>query len=433
MEVHAAREAFEAGGKRFPAGSQVVLMAQPFSGFAKSLLERQRYPDLRQYPGGPPQRPYDVTAHTLPLLMGVEVAAVAESFSADLETIEAVVTVPGRVGPGRGRYLAFGHKNGDLVALSRLLGAGTAVLWATEAFRDDDRSFAAGTLLAPESARPRLEPLARELGLSVEPVSARPRALRLRAPRVGLYQSWVASMDEGWTRFVFEKEAEIPYKTLHDADVRAGNLSARFDAIVLPDQGAGQIKDGHRDGSLPKEYTGGLGAEGVQKLKEFVEAGGTLVALDSASDFAIRELGLPVTNALGRFGRGRSSEEGEAPEAGATEFYCPGALLETKAEGGSALAHGLDETTPVWFEASPAFDLSGGRAVLRYPHANPLLSGWLLGDAHLHGKVALAEVPLGKGRVVLFGFRPQYRAQSWATYIPFLNALYTAAATPAAP
>jgi hypothetical protein len=434
VEIQVAKAPFEAAGRRFPAGSHVVPMAQPFSGFAKSLLERQRYPDLRQYPGGPPQRPYDVTAHTLPLLLGVEVVAVDGPLTADLERRDAIVTAPGRVEPGRGRYLAFGHKNGDLVALSRLLRAGTPVLWATDAFRDDDRPFAAGTLLAPEAARAQLEPLARELGLSVQPVSARPPALRLRAPRVGLYQSWVASMDEGWTRFVFEKEADVPYKTLHDADVRAGNLGAHFDAIVLPDQSAGQIRDGHREGSLPKEYTGGLGAEGVQKLKEFVQGGGTLVTLDSASDFAIRELGLPVTNVLSGFARARSEEGGE-PETsgGSTEFYCPGAILETKAEGGSPLAHGLDETTPIWFEGSPAFDLAGGRAVLRYPHANPLLSGWLLGDARLQGKVALAEVPRGKGRVVLFGFRPQYRAQSWATYIPFLNALYTAAAVPATP
>jgi hypothetical protein len=433
VEVQAAKAPFEAGGRRFAAGSHVVPMAQPFSSFAKSLLERQRYPDLRLYPGGPPQRPYDVTAHTLPLLMGVEAVAVGEAISAELEPREAIVVAPGKVGPGRGRYLAFGHKTADLVALSRLLRAGTPVLWASDGFHDGDSTFPAGTLLAPESARPRLEALARELGVSVQPVSARPAALKLRLPRVGLYQSWVPSMDEGWTRFVFEKEMEVPYQTLHDADVRAGGLGGRFDVIVLPDQGAGTLRDGFREGAVPKEYTGGLGAEGAQKLKEFVEGGGTLVTLDSAADYAIRELGLPVANALAQFNRGGRGEEGDAPDSGAAEFYCPGALLETRAEGGSPLAHGLDETTPVWFESSPAFDLSGGRAVLRYPHANPLLSGWLLGDARLQGKVALAEVPKGKGRVVLFGFRPQYRAQSWATYIPLLNALYTAAAAPAAP
>jgi hypothetical protein len=428
VEVQRAREGFEAAGRRFAAGAHVILMAQPFSGFAKSLLERQRYPDLRQYKGGPPVRPYDVTAHTLPLLMGVEVVTAAQPFAAALEPVAEARVEPGRVEPGRGRWLALGHKNGDLVALGRLLRAGVPVRWATGGFLDQGRRFPPGALLVPASARPAVEAAARELGVVAVPVAADPPALRLRAPRVGLYQSWVASMDEGWTRFIFDKEVGVDYQTIHDQDVRAGTLRERFDAIVLPDQTAEQIVEGHKAGTLPAEYTGGIGKEGVAALKAFVQAGGTLIALDSASELPLSTFDLDVGNALAPFVRGRGGDAAGIGDGGA-DFYGPGSILETRVDGGSPLTHGLEPETPVWFEQSPAFDVRRGRVALSYPHREPLLSGWLLGGERLQGKAALVEARLGEGRVVLFGFRPQYRAQSWATYITLLNAIYLAAAS----
>jgi hypothetical protein len=415
VEVHRAAAAFAAGGRRYEAGSWVVRMQQPASGFAKTLLERQRYPDLREYGSDAPRRPYDVTAHTLPLLLGVEVDAVPEPFTAELEPVEEPRAAPGRV-EGEGGSFALGHASGDLVALGRLLERGAAVRWALEPFHDADRSFPAGTLLVPASARPLLASLASQLGLVARAVRAEPRALRLRRPRVGLYRSWVPSMDEGWTRFVFEKEMGVACRELSDREVRAGGLGESFDAIVLPDQAPSALLNGHPPGSMPEEYTGGIGAEGVKALRAFVESGGTLVALDSATGFAIDELALPVRNVLA----------GVPPAA----FFCPGSILEARADATHPLAHGLPERTPVWFEGSPAFEVERGAVVLRYEDDDPLLSGWLLGGARLKGRAALAEVPLGRGRVVLFGFRPQYRAQSRVTYPALLNALYLSAAEP---
>jgi hypothetical protein len=415
VEVQRARAPFEAAGRPYEAGALVVRMQQPASGFAKTLLERQRYPDLRESEGVPPKRPYDVTAHTLPLLLGVDVVAVASPFVADLEPVEAPGVPPGRV-EGDAPRLALGHASGELVALGRLLEKGVKVRWALEPFVDAERSFAAGTLLVPASARRLVEPLASELGFTARAVRAEPRALRLRRPRVGLYRSWVPCMDEGWTRFVFEREMGVAYEELHDRDVRAGPLRARFDAVVLPDQAPASLLNGHAPGSMPEEYTGGLGSSGVAALRAFVESGGTLVALDSATGFAIDQLQLPVRNVL----------------AGVTpaDFFCPGSILAARADTVHPLAHGLAETTPVWFEGSPAFDVDKGSVVLRYEAEDPLLSGWLLGGERLRGKAALVEAPLGKGRVVLFGFRPQYRAQSRVTYAALLNALYLSAAEP---
>jgi hypothetical protein len=308
----------------------------------------------------------------------------------------------------------MGHRTGELLALGRLLKAGVAVRWALEPFADGGRRFEAGTLLVPARERPRLEALANELGLEVWGVSSGPpRALALRPPRVGLYQSWVASMDEGWTRYVFEQEMGVAYRTLHDAEVRGAPLAGRFDAIVLADQERKDLVNGHAPGSLPEAYTGGLGEAGVARLKAFVEAGGTLVTLNRASELPLRDFGLGFTNALA--------------DVKDDVFFCPGAILRAAADSRHPLAHGLGPSSIVWFEDSPAFELTAGSAVLRYEEDAPLLSGWLRGGERLKGKAALAEVPLGRGKVILFGFRPQYRAQSWASYVPLLNALYLSA------
>jgi hypothetical protein len=419
VELARARAAFEVAGRHVAAGSVVIPMAQPASGFAKMLLERQVYPDLRIGPDGAPQRAYDATAHTLPLLMGVDVVEARAPFAVALEPLQDPGPAPGRAQSGRGAWLAFGHRSAGLVAVGRLLAAAVPVRWATVGFADRGRSFPAGTFLVPSSARPRLRTLAAELGLDVSAVSAQPRALPLRRPRVGLYQSRVSSPDEGWTRFVFEHHVRLPYEVLHDAQVRAGALRSGFDAIVIPDAKPEDLLKGHPPGRVAEEYTGGLGAAGVAALKEFVERGGTLIALNGACGFVIEALALPVVDVL----------RAHAARPPSKEFYGPGSILRAHVDADDPLGHGLDAETAVWFENGPAFDVSAGRVVLRYPDS-PLLSGRLVGGERLTGKAALAVVPLGSGRVVLFGFRPQYRAQSWATYVPFMNAIYLSAAYP---
>jgi hypothetical protein len=414
VEVERARGGFVADGRGYEAGSLVVRLQQPASGFAKTILERQVYPDLRDAAGAP-RRPYDATAHTLPLLLGVEAVAVAAPFAADLERLSGDPVARGQV-VGDGPSYAIGHATGELVALARLLARGAAVRWALDAFSDGERAFPAGTLLVPASGRGALAAACADLGLVARAVRARPRSLRLRTPRVGLYRSWVPSMDEGWTRFVFDRHAGVRYQELHDREVRGGRLRERFDAIVLPDQPPLTIERGHARGTMPEEYTGGLGEEGRAALRAFVEAGGTLVALDSASLYAISALSLPVRDALA----------GLDPAT----FLGPGSILRVPNEGRHPLTHGLPPEVPVWFEGSPAFEAEPGAVVLRYDDGGPLLSGWLLGAERLAGRAALVEVPLGKGRVVLFGFRPQYRAQSQVTYPALLNALYLSAAEP---
>ncbi len=334
VEVHRVDQYF-VGGPRFPPGTLLVFLHQPYSAFAKTLLERQRYPDLRRYPGGPPKSPYDVTAHTLPLLMGVSVEAVQE------------------------------RVDGVFVQMTQPL-----------------------------------------------PMDRR-RLVPSRLARVGIYQSYAPSMDEGWTRWVLD-QYQIPFTVLHDADVRRGGLRSQFDVIIIPDHSPQALLEGMPEGRYPAEYTGGLGTAGVAALKQFVEARGRLVAFNRASSFAIEHLGLPVRDVL----RGLKD----------SSFYCPGSILRTNLDTTHPLAKGVSAESIAWFEDGCAFEaLSGGerdvRVVARYGEGNPLLSGWILGADYLASKAALVDVKVGGGLVILFGFRPQYRGQSVATFPLLFNAL----------
>jgi hypothetical protein len=336
VEVRRASSAFSADGKQFPAGSYLIYTAQPYAGFAKALLEDQHYPNLFEYPGGPPKRPYDVTAQTLPLLYGFNVAFLHDS----------------------------------IVVASTPLAPVRAIPWVAK-------------------------------GLSNN-----------KARRIAMFQNWAPSMDQGWTQWVFD-QYHVPYTMITAKDIRAGNLSARFDAIVLPDQNARQIAGGPR-GNYPDSLKGGLGDDGAKQLAAFVSAGGTLVAFNAASNYAIEALSLPVKNVLA--------------ELRPKDFYAPGSLFSVEFDRANPLAAGM--TAPVaavWFEGSPAFEVTDparATVIARYPaQGDPLLSGWLLGAEHVNGKAAMVDVKQGKGHVVLFGFRPQYRGQSMSTYPLVWNAL----------
>jgi hypothetical protein len=219
-------------------------------------------------------------------------------------------------------------------------------------------------------------------------------------------------MDEGWTRYVFDT-FNVPYESLRDAQVRRGNLRESFDVIILPSQRMKQIVEGHAVGSYPTEYTGGITEVGVQNLRRFVEEGGTLVCFDASTELAIKRFGLPLRNVL----------EGLKSNV----FYGPGSIVGLDLETAHAIARGLPRDLSAYFINSSAFEVTDPRApirvVARYSSRNLLRSGWLLGEDRLAGKVALAEVPLGRGRVVLFGFRPQHRGQTWGTFPLIFNAI----------
>jgi len=330
---------FTAAGIKYPTNVSVVRMTQPYSGFAKALLENQVYPDLRDASSNPIS-PYDVTAHTLSLMMGVAVRGVYQPFAYKLPR-------------DRGMNVCSGFGVGD--------------------------------------------------------------------EKLGVYKSHLPAIDEGWSRWALEQE-HFTFSSLEDSDIRSGNLNSNYNSILIPDQIAGSIVNGYAAGKMPPGYTGGLGQRGVKVLREFVEQGGTLVCLNRASTFAIEQFKLPVRDIVANV-----SEK---------EFFVPGSILRIELDTTSPLAQGMPKETIAWVEDSPVFevvrtgsgsdrvDASNVHIIARYPSdRNPLLSGWLLGENRIRGKAALVEVTLGKGRIILFGFRPQYRGQSLATYPLFFNAI----------
>jgi hypothetical protein len=331
-----------------PAGSYLVYLAQPYRANIKALFEKQIYPD-RRTAGGEAERPYDVAGWTLPMQMGVSVLPV--------------------------------HSIREAAAERRL----TLVRNGAEAWRD------AG--LQPEGGArsPIKNPLTRP------------------GVRLALYRSWTNSMDEGWTRYVFDT-FNVPFQTLRDRDVRAGNLRARHDVIVLPSMRLRDIVEGRDPETAPPEFTGGITEAGVDNLRRFVEEGGTLICFDAASELAIKRFNLPLRNVL----------EGVK----SSEFYGPGSILRLDVDTTHPLARGFGKEADAYFINSSAFVVPNGaksnvRVVASYAERDVLRSGWLLGEKLIAGKIALAEVPFGKGRIVLFGFRPQHRAQTWGTF-PFI-------------
>jgi hypothetical protein len=445
VDVEQATADFDAGGNRYSKGSYIVRLAQPYGSFAKTLLEIQHYPNIAQYPGGPLQRPYDVTAQTLPLLFGVTAVAVKDPFDAQASAVDrAKVTLASLEKNTNGNgYLIADHTNSSLYALFDLLKQGA------EVYRLTGSGAEPGTIFVPQQAGidEKLQALVKKYPLEIHAAAAVPagNALKVRLPRIALYQSWVASMDEGWTRFIFDQNA-IPYTRIVDADIRKGNLNDRFDVIVLPDNsaraittgrggfgegpggepGAPQAAAGQTPGvrpaqgnaqgnenhgpKIPPEFTGGLGDDGVASLKAFTENGGTIVALNKASQVYAQKNSELVSDASATFDR--------------KAFYIPGSILEVSVDNTNPIAFGSTSTVPIFYENGPVFHVSGGASsVASFTTDKSLLSGWIQGGELLKGTSVIAEEPVGKGRLVLFGFRPQYRAQSEVTYKFLFNAL----------
>jgi zinc carboxypeptidase len=464
VEIQQARAAFTAGGKQYEAGSWVIKTAQPFGAFAKTMLERQKYPDLRLFPGGPPKPPYDVTGQTLGMLMGVDVVQVEEPFTADLVDIGKAPRPSAPFPSGAAWAYAMGpESNGAFIAIARLQAAKVPVYRAARPFQAADRKFAAGAWLVPAS--PNAARVLREASEATSvPVFALDRAPDVDAyqlkpeTRIGIWRG-ANNMPGGWMKWLFEQYG-FNHREVKSSDLQ-GDLVSQFDTIVLPDgTSRNTIVNGLDPRRNDKEWSWayGVGEAGWNKLADWVRNGGTLVAIGSAVETARQLLDLPIEAALpeasrrGRGGAPEAARQGQDADRmlrdafssparldatlrervidPTTLFYCPGSLLQNEFNAAHPVAFGMPDAWPVFFESDQAYRLKPGFAihsevVSRYPVRGPILqSGWLLGEDLLRDQANVVAFRVGRGYVVTLGSQVDFRAQPRGTFKLLFNAMF---------
>ncbi|MBI1325211.1 peptidase M14 [bacterium] len=427
IEVHRTTKDVSLYGTTYAAGSWYLPARQPYRAHLKDMMERQKYPN-RFTAGGQAEPPYDVAGWTMPLLMGVKTVEIQEPRTIESRKItdwqRPRMTMEGDMTKAKA-LVVENRSSDDLTLIQALVGAGVPVRFHTRPFEMPGRTIAAGfaEIEANDTSRRTIDTLADRIGSHViasekSPASAG-ASYDLKNQRIALFQPWEPSMNEGWTRLVLERLG-IPYVTVHRDDILAGRLHDRFDCLVFPSISPRSLKMGYRPGETEPAYVGGL--EGSKDLlKEFVSSGGTIVAIENSCEYVIDELGLPVANAVGSLP--------------SKDFYGPGSILAAVGEKEHPLTLGMPEKFSVYFDRSLGLKSAGKpgnesgtkfETVVRYgPDASALLeSGWLLGPDKLSGLTAVGECAVGQGRVVLFAFPAQNRAQTAGTFRLLVNALW---------
>jgi hypothetical protein len=407
---------FQVAGKNYPAGSFVVKTAQAFRPHVLDMFEPQDHPNDLRYPGGPPIPPYDIAGWTLALQMGIKFDRILDDFGGPFAKVNGLVHPPAEAiqGPAKpaGYVISHGIDN-SFTLVNRLLKAGCEVGWLRPS----------GTIWVPASstARAVLEKSAAELGVPVQAAATKPAGdiIRLKPARIGLYDQYGGLAPSGWTRWLFE-QFEFPFEVVYPQTLDAGDLKRRFDVLVLTD-GAfrkGAVAAPPTPASIPSEYRSWLGRiteeKTVPQLKQFVQAGGSLVTIGSSTGLA-ELLGVPVSNPLAGLSR--------------EQFYVPGSLMRATVDITNPLAFGMGPEAIVFFDNSPVFRpiVNGGGEVQKvawFASRETLASGWAWGQEHLEGSAAAAEAKLGAGRVVLLGPEVAFRGQSHGTFKLLFNALY---------
>jgi hypothetical protein len=462
VTVERATRPFNAGGGDYPAGTYVVRLAQVYGRYAKEMLEIQSYPEIRLAPDLPPLPPYDVTAWSLGLQMGVGVEFVNRPFEALLQRVDGVSLPLGGVEGNGDLYLVSPEYNDAFTAVNRLWEAGAMVRRSVKpiAATESGPILPPGAFVVESVSREEMGRIAADLGIQVQAVVRVQGGefVDLPKPRIGIYQPWQSNMDEGWTRWVLEAYG-FDYDVLHPQDFRAAAAAAgvgpegdfeigpeyrsqwpphvgdrsgdrvlsealaeRYDVILFTHQGGSSILGGSSSRTTPEPYRMGLGEAGLAALEDFVKKGGRVVALGSASGLFIENWPIPVKNA----------SEGLSRE----EFLIPGSIVNLEADVSHPLAWGMESDTHGFFSSNPFFDVSASfpsqelSVAVRYPNEGLRASGWLRGEEFLAGKAAVVEVrypgasgDAGAGSLVLLGIRPQHRAQTHATFKLLFNAL----------
>jgi hypothetical protein len=432
IEIYQAKDSFMADAVVYEEGSYIIPLAQPKMGLIKTLLSRTKFPDdsFTRQPDGSPYRPYDTATDTMAEFMGVEVHPVEWLSEVELEQVVEYKSPAGGVDDESDLgYLLDTRENFAYKAVNMLLEKDIGVERITIPLDTGVHELPPGCFLVETGHEDTLKEVAKNTGVNFHALMELEADKKpIKQLRVGIYQRyWGGNIDEGWTRLCLEKY-HFPYRTLLDADIRKGNLNEEYDLIILPNDSPAIITGGdefrewweeNRSSwsfpEFPQEYQSGLGDEGKEALKEFVEEGGKLVCIGEACMYAIETLELEADNVL--------------KDLSSKEFFCPGSTLNIKVNTTHPVAYGMPDNALGLFWESPAFKIKPNMenhkysVIATYPERDILQSGWLIGEKHIAEKIAAMEVEKGKGSTVLLGIRPQHRCQTHGTFKLLFNTL----------
>ncbi|MDD5562369.1 MAG: M14 family zinc carboxypeptidase [Thermoanaerobaculaceae bacterium] len=419
VEGAAAAGPVEADGVTYPAGTVVFPAAQPLRQYLLEVMERQRYPEIAPAPDADILLPYDVTAWTMPLELGVRAVPVAGEVAGKLVKVDAAwaPSVPAATGAGAVFVVPAGQLGG-FAAANRALQRGARVARLAAPAPVGAATLAAGSFVIEGLAAGARDEIAASSGVTGLLTVSRPEpAVALRRVRVGVYHPNFGLEDAGWLRFVLEGAA-FDVEVVGSAAVASGEFARNVDVLVLPPLEGKTLVDGPQQrgpAPAPPEFRRGIGKEGVEAVRRFFAAGGTVIAFGPSADWLSETLELPVTDTL----------KGAGPEA----FRCPGALLDLAVDRASPLGAGLPARIAAMVEWGTAFQTrpvvgdQASRVVAYFPDEPLVLSGWVRGEEKLRRRAAVVEVNRGAGHAVLFAFAPYFRGQTEATFPLLFNAV----------
>jgi hypothetical protein len=434
IEVHRATDDAKYGDVQIAEGDYVIRMDQPYRNFVQMLMEVQKFP-------ADAPRPYDDVAWTFPLMYGVDIKAVDDSavLKLAMQPVTDSIVLPGTVASVRGSQWYVVVPDGSARTIAARFALNDVPMFAAEdSLKVGQRTVPAGAWLIDGSKVPaqRIEQAARDYGLTVlsAPAQTVERATKheLDLPRLAILHSWRNTQDEGWVRYALD-QLEVPFAYVGEDELKTRNLRQEFDVILFPQQGANATSKTIFQGVDPKhsplpytktsEYpthgfldespdiTGGMGYEGLAALREFLNGGGTLITLGSASTLPV-DFGLVRDVTL------------ERPRS----LFVPGSIVRGKLEQrNNPITYGFGETLPLYHRFGPYFNVPDrlkGNVIARYAKPDSVfLSGLVQNPAELGGNPAIVSMPVGKGHVVLFGFNPLHRFQSHGNFGLVWNAI----------
>lgn len=432
IRIEKASNQFQVQGKTYPKGSYVVKTDQAFRPHIIDMFEPQDYPNDFQYPGGPPIRPYDAAGWTLAFQMGIEFDRILEGFDGPFETLTYGVLespIESTLTESRNGFLISSVHNDAFAIANELLKKGVKVSRTTKAVE----GMPTGSFYIPANGYKVLADYGKSFGVEIKSAKSQPSDLKpIKSSRVALYDNYGGSMPSGWVRWILE-QYNFEFELIFAKEIDQGNLNSKYDAILfisggIPNVGSTGGSRGPREEDIPAEYhhmIGGISTDkSIPQLKTFIENGGKVVAVGSASILAYH-LDLPVRNALVEIQR-----DGSERSLPGEKYYVPGSVLQTRINTQATQNWGMDENSFVLFNNNPVFKfkpeakLQGIQALSWFDSQTPLRSGWAWGEAYLEDGITGFVAPIGKGELVVYTPEITYRAQSHGTFKMLFNNLY---------